>query len=306
MRLAVLADIHGNLPALSAVLADCEEHQVDGLLVAGDLIGGTDSPRIIERLQDFGSTAIRGNREEYLLALATGTAPESWYMGSQWASLRLLHRQLDGSALAYVAALPQQCTYSRDGASSIRVVHGTHREVSGLLVPERDPSVVALFERAGLFELRSSGASVSQALAEIEEEVLISGHTHIPWIQRHGKKLALNPGAVGLPINGDTRAQYALLYWWGGTWEVQHRAIWYDLDEIRCSYRETCQEDEGDAFARATLLCALTGHNVPGLLVLHSRRLASAAGFTDLNDAPDSVWAEAITTFDWEHWEAMT
>ena len=87
MLLAALADIHGNLPALNAVLTELSRWQVDAMLIAGDLIGGTESLQVIERLRCIDSLVIRGNREEYLLALDSGKAPETWYVGGQWAGL---------------------------------------------------------------------------------------------------------------------------------------------------------------------------------------------------------------------------
>jgi predicted phosphodiesterase len=287
------------------VITDIEQWKVDAVLVAGDLIDGTHSPHVIERLQSMASLAIQGNREGYLLAYHAGTAPQTWQVSEQWAGLRRVHQQLAKTAIDYLASLPQERTFGRDGAPSIRMVHGTPGAASGLLVPEKDSATVNLFAQSGLFELSRTWVPLSQVLSRLQEEVLVCGHTHIPWVQRHGSKLALNPGSVGMPINGDARAQYALLTWRDGAWEARHRALAYDLEDVRRLYQESRQGGKGDAFTRASLLCTLTGRNVPGMLVLHVRRLATEAGHSDLDDAPDSIWDEAAATFNWELWEAM-
>ena len=82
VRLAVLSDIHGNLPALEAVLADVQRQGVDGILVAGDCTGGPHQQAAIDLLRALDSWMIRGNSENYCLAFDTGTAPESWRTSS--------------------------------------------------------------------------------------------------------------------------------------------------------------------------------------------------------------------------------
>jgi predicted phosphodiesterase len=301
MRLAVLADIHGNLPALEAVLADVEQQCVEGLIVAGDFCDRPQPLEAVRAVQALGACAIRGNRENYLLAYHGLDAPDHWRTSRQWIGVRWLHERLDREALDFIGSLPEQCVYAADGTAPIRVVHASPGSMTQSIVPSHDPDAMALFRQAGLLELRhDSQATMDEVFARFDEPVLICGHAHIPWKQEHDGRLAVNPGSVGIPINGDRRAQYALLSWEGGHWKAKHRAIDYDLDLIRAAYQESGILAVEGAFARAQLRAIETGQNVPGWFVSHCRRYAAEAGIPGSEAIPDAIWDQATATFDWD------
>jgi len=300
MRLAVLADVHGNLPALEAVLADVQRHSVDGIIVAGDLVGGgPQSIEVIRRLRSLRTWMIRGNSENYFLDYDSGKSPDGWYTSYQWAVMRWSYHSLDRETLDFIASLPKQRVVALDGTAPIQVVHGSLESPSGRLFPDRDPAKLRWFREAGLLPPDRDPVKLELALGGIEEPVLVCGHTHIPWRQEQDGRLALNPGAVCNPLNGDTRAQYALLTWQDNRWHVEHRAVPYDLDRIRAAFRESGLLAEGGAFARACLLGIETGQNVAGHFVSHVYGLAAEAGFEDCDVVPDAVWDYAVATFDW-------
>ncbi len=302
MRIAVLADIHGNLPALEAVLADVERQGVEGMVVAGDFCDRPHPLDSVRAVQALGACAIRGNRENYLLAYHNLNAPDHWRTATQWVGLRWLYERLDGEALDYLASLPDECVYAAGGTHPVRVVHGSPGSMTENILPNHDPDTMKLYEQAGLLELRhDSQATIDDVLAHLDEPVLICGHSHIPWKhEREDGRLAVNPGAVGIPINGDTRAQYALLAWEGGQWTAEHRALDYDRDRIRAAYLESGILEIEGAFAQAQLRAIETGQNVPGWLVTHCRWYATEAGVPRSEAIPDAVWAEAVAAFDWE------
>ena len=107
-RLALLSDVHGNLPALEAVLEDIRQHGVDGIIVAGDSTGGPQQGEVIDRLRATTEWIIRGNNEDYLLAYQSGEAPEAWWTSKQWAMMRWSYQQLDSETLGFIASLPSQ------------------------------------------------------------------------------------------------------------------------------------------------------------------------------------------------------
>src|SRR5690242_4951955 len=95
-RLAILSDIHGNLPALEAVIQDLDQFQVDHVIVAGDVINwGPFSAQVVERVVREGWAVIRGNNEFYLLDYNTPRAPRLW-QSDDWPLLPWLHAQLAG------------------------------------------------------------------------------------------------------------------------------------------------------------------------------------------------------------------
>jgi predicted phosphodiesterase len=115
-RLAVLADIHGNLHALRAVLADADGHRVEGLLVLGDsLTRGPDPIGVLTTLRQRRACLLRGNVETYMLQYRNGLAPAHWYGNRQWAALAWTAGLLDDEAAAFVAALPEQRHLSAEG-----------------------------------------------------------------------------------------------------------------------------------------------------------------------------------------------
>lgn len=301
MRLAVLADIHGNLPALEAVLADVRRYNVDGIVVAGDTVGGgPQSVEAIRLLRSLGCWMIRGNNEDYFQVYDTGTAPDGWCVGDQWAAMRWSYARFDRDALDFIASLPEQRVVALPGTAPIRIVHGSPQDLSGQLFPDRDPVTLRLFKEAGFLPSGREPDRLELTMVQISEPVLVCGHTHIPWKQEQNGRLALNPGSVGASIDGDVRAQYALLTWQNGRWQAEHRAIPYDLDQIRVTFQESGLLDEGRAFARACLLTIETGQNVAGRFVSYTFELAVEAGYEDCDVVPDAVWERAVETFDWD------
>jgi len=301
MRLAVLADVHGNLPALEAALADLAKHDVEGIIVAGDhLTGGPYPMEAMRLLRSLDGWMIRGNTGNYLLAYDAGYAPNAWQGSSQWATMRWSYRQVDRETLDFLAALPEQTVIDLHGTAPIRVVHGSPRDPSEPLFPDRDPITMGTFRRAGLLSSGRDPVELGEVLVQVNERVLVCGHTHIPWTQEQGGQLAFNPGSVGSPINGDVRAQYALLAWRDDRWQVEHRAVSYDLDRTRAAFSQNGLLAEGGGFAQACLLSLETGQNVAGYLVSHAYTLAAEAGFEDSDVVPDDIWARAVATFNWD------
>jgi putative phosphoesterase len=282
MRLAVMSDVHGNLPALQAVLEDLQHHQVDGIVVAGDFTGGPQPVETMRLLRSLGAWMIRGNSDTALLRYDAGDAPKAWRTSRQFALLRWGHRHVDKETLDFLRSLPEQRVVEIAGTAALRVVHGSPRDPTESIFPDRDPAILDL------------------ALAQTSEPVLVCGHTHIPWkVERHGR-LALNPGAVCGPLNGDVCAQYAVLTWQDDHWQVQHHAVPYDLGKIRAAFQESGLLEEGGALARAFLLSTETGQNVADEFFSYAHGLAAEAGFGDDGVIPDAVWEHAAATFDWE------
>ncbi len=300
MRIAVLADIHGNLPALEAVLADVKRQGATGMIVAGDFLDRPQPLEVLRVVQALGACVIRGNREEYLLAFARRDAPDHWRTSNQWRGVRWLCERLDREAWAYIKSLPRESVYSADGVDPIRVVHGAPGSTTGLVLPSRDPVAMALYRKAELLGLSYGRMSIGESITQFDEPVLICAHSHIPWKQEQDGRLVVNPGSVGVPINGDARAQYALLTWERGRWEAEHRAVAYDLQQIRVAYEQSGILTVDGAFGRALLCSIETGLNVFGWLMSHCRRHATEAGVPESEAIPDAIWDEAAATFDWE------
>ena len=301
MRLAVLADVHDNLPALEAVVEDARRQQVDGFVAAGDyLVRGPFPVETLRLLRSLGAWMIRGNAEGYVFAYAAGQAPVPWYNSDQWAALRWTCEHIDRESIDFIQALPEQRIVALDGVTSIRVVHGSLSDPLGRLIPVGDPEALPWFRRAGFLSQAGDSPGLQSTFAQIGESVLVCAHTHIPWAQEQDGWLACNPGAVSGALNGDPRAQYALLRWQDGRWQVEHRAVPYDLDRVRRAFRERGLLAEGGPFARAYLLSIETGRNVVGHLFSHIDQVAAETGHEEWVMVPETVWDQAVSTFRWD------
>ena len=175
MRIAALNDIHGNLPALEAVLADLDSNPVDAIVCGGDVVLGAQPAECLELMRSRGAHLVRGNCERAVLD--RGDEPSAW-----------CHDRLDEDARALLAELPT--TVLLDG---ILFCHGSPRSDEEILTAATPDDVVA------------------DALSGVAEEIVVGGHTHHQFDRRVGPHRLVNAGSVGLPYEGDAAAFWALL-----------------------------------------------------------------------------------------------
>jgi predicted phosphodiesterase len=205
--LAALYDIHGNLPALEAVLADSEAKGADRYLLGGDYASlGAWPVETLERLRQLPSVGwLRGNWERW--QASPGDAPELPFIA---AALRWVREAL-GPAAAELGALPETLT------------------LDGTLFCHASP----------ISDMRSflpqPADDEGELLAGVEERRVVFGHTHLQFQRAAAAGVELvNPGSVGLPFDGDHRAAYALL---DGE-RVQLRRVDYDHERSAAAARE--------------------------------------------------------------------
>lgn len=215
-RLAILSDIHGNLPALEAVMSDLAREGVDQVVVAGDLINcGPFSPEVVERVLGLGWAVIRGNNELYLLDYDTPRAPAHW---NGYTLPPVLHRQLGGRLVGRIATWPDALTLRFRDAPTVRVIHGSPRShFEGMSPLTTDDEIRAM-------------------LAGVEELTVIAGHTHLAMERQVGRWRVINPGTVGTPLDGTFEAQYAILEGGDDGWRVSFRRAAYDLAPVFAAF----------------------------------------------------------------------
>jgi predicted phosphodiesterase len=220
-RFAVLSDIHGNLFALDAVLADIRSQAITETVNLGDhLQGPLDPVGTAERLMPLGFTSIRGNCDRHLFEEGTLTAP-----GSTLAANR---RSLSAQHKHWLGGMPQTLTIG-----DVLLCHGT---------PWADD--VYLLE-----EVSADGArlkrteKIAPILDGIAVRLVLCGHSHqYRTVQMPDGTLVVNPGSVGLPAYtedsphphgmeaGSPHARYAIVARSGDSWQVEHRAVVYDWE----------------------------------------------------------------------------
>lgn len=223
MRIAAFADVHGNLLALEAVLADIATSGVDVTVDLGDLLSGGVQPReTAERLLPLRLPTVRGNHERQL----TSTPPER--LG---ASDQLAYEAVSAEHLSELALLPTTLRLS-DG---VLACHGSPTDDLTYLLETVEPTGARaatpdeVLERLG---------------AHAEERLVLCGHTHVPRALRlPSGGIVVNPGSVGWPAFDDDRpyphkmeassphARYAILDDAGGRWKATFRALEYDWEQ---------------------------------------------------------------------------
>jgi predicted phosphodiesterase len=205
MRIAVIADIHGNSFALEAVLGDIARQSVDEIVVAGDLVNLFPNPRKTwEILKESGSWLLQGNHEYYLYTVEKPEAPPLWrterFQPVQWTA-----QQFSTAEKAEMEALPWQ--YTQPG---LLIVHASER---------------SLFDN---FVAATTDAELQTYYPNTGASLIVRGHNH-HWLERNwDSRTVLMVNACGLPFGSGTVAPYAILTRDPKGWIHEKRAVRYD------------------------------------------------------------------------------
>ncbi len=222
MRIAIISDVHSNLVALEAVLADAEGRGAEAIWNLGDTVGyGPDPNGVVARLAEAGAVSVLGNHD----AAAMGRIGTEWFNRLAAEAAEWTRDQLAPETAAYLGGLGE---VAREGEWSL--VHGTLREP--------------------MWEYLITEEAAEGHFQRQETPYSAVGHTHVPLLVRRGDQgaegstpvegeaealgegpLCLNPGSVGQPRDGDPRASYALVDGDRGT--VTHYRVVYDIGETQ-------------------------------------------------------------------------
>jgi putative phosphoesterase len=219
MRIAVMSDIHGNLWALDAVLADIARRNVDMTVNLGDILSGPLLPaETAERLMPLALPTIRGNHERQVLE------HEPARMG---ASDRWAHEHIAPAHRDWIACHPVSLRLLDD----VLLVHGTPGSDLVYWMESVDP--------AG--QRQATYAEVLARAGDAQASLILCGHTHVPrTVHLDDGRLLVNPGSVGLQAygddlpyphkaeNGSPHARYAIVERTGGGWLLEQYAVAYD------------------------------------------------------------------------------
>lgn len=208
MKLAVISDIHGNLPALDAVLDDISRHAVDGILSLGDFLSGAFDPfGVADRLMALDLPSVRGNHDRFILD----------GRDNDWAIDALVRDGLSAAQRDWLASVPATAR-----VGEVLLCHGT---------PASDTGVFLDGVHEGLSVLMPPD-HIEREAAGYAAEVIVCGHSHVPRVvQLADGRLAVNPGSVGLPFDqGAPGAHYALIEKRRAGWSVNQIYLPYDRE----------------------------------------------------------------------------
>jgi predicted phosphodiesterase len=216
MRVAAIYDIHGNLPALEAVLQEIRQAQVDQIVVGGDVIPGPMPRETLACLQDLDLPVhfIQGNGEREVLAqkagIESGNIPEQFREVMRWSA-----RQLDPEQERWLAGWPLTVRVEIPGLGEVLFCHATPRsdtEIFTMVTPE--DRLLSIF-------------------AGVDVPMVVCGHTHMQFDRTVGRARVMNAGSVGMPY-GEPGAYWLLL---GPDAQLRHTP--YDLAQAAERIRGT-------------------------------------------------------------------
>jgi putative phosphoesterase len=223
MRIGIFSDIHGNLPALQAVMADISAQKLQTVYCLGDLVGYGASPNeVTDRIRTEGMPTIMGNyddgvgfdRDECGCAYREAVEKERGERSFAWTKA-----QVTPDNKAFLRTLLPELRFTVDN-KRVLLVHGSPRKINEYLFEDRPLS------------------SFQRLAASSNADIIVFGHTHKPYVKEVDGVMFLNAGSVGKPKDGDWRACYAILEIGDPPTATFHR-VTYDVKKAAAAIRAT-------------------------------------------------------------------
>ena len=232
MRVAVFSDVHGNLRALEAVLAEIEVRgPFDHVINGGDLAFGGPRPReVVDLLVQRGYPTVLGNTDVWIAGIEPGGGSVA-----SWA-----RQQLERHHQEYIKRFPTAHRIEPPGGPPLVVVHATPMSLADVLAPDAPEEVVStMFEQA-------------------RTRTLVYGHIHRAYVREVAGGLVVNAGSVGFPFDGIPKPAFGVLRLEGGRWRAENVRVAYDHEAVAKELMASSHPD-GPAFARRLLAASLSG-----------------------------------------------
>lgn len=210
MRIALFADIHGNLPAFEAVLNHSATQQVDQICILGDVVvGSPDSAACWALATSLGCPMLRGNHERYVGHYGTPHADPAWrslqYGPVQWAVAQFSEEERQA-----ILDLPRMLIL--EGAPELLLVHASLRSDADTIAPYTPDS------------------ELQEMFPDTAATLILRGHNHVGQVRLWNDQQIVTVGSVGLPLDGYPTAQYCILEQRRDRWYIIHQAVAYDVD----------------------------------------------------------------------------
>jgi putative phosphoesterase len=221
MKVAAIGDVHANLPALEAVLDHISEQEVKAIWNVGDFVGyGAFPNEVVHLLRKKGVISIVGNYD--LKVLQFKEKKKKWrkkkqrpkYLAFKWA-----YETLSKKNRKYLRFLSQEIRMKVKG-KRILLTHGSPASNEEHLTPD------------------TSDKRLRKLAQMAKADIIICGHSHLPFARQVDGVWFINTGSVGRPDDGDPRACYAIVRFTGDEIEVQHHRIEYDVEKAVAAIRE--------------------------------------------------------------------
>ena len=237
MKVAIFSDVHGNLTALEAVLADIAYQAPDRVVFAGDLcMFGARPSRCVQRLQaENHIISVYGNTDEWIADPPTVDAEMTEKRQQQiqnvrdnaaWTRTRLSEAEFSWLQTFFFSLCLSPSSQAED---DLLIVHANPQDVMAPIFPTAE----AQQARTGHVSSTQTNDDLAPLLAGVAGGVVAFGHIHFPNVRWWGDIQLANISSVSLPLDEDPRAKYGLLQWENGRWHIQHQYVTYDVEAER-------------------------------------------------------------------------
>jgi predicted phosphodiesterase len=218
MRVALIADVHGNLPALEAVLAEIEREQPDRLICLGDVAAGPQATECVERIRSLGCPVVLGNWDAWFV---DGVPTEERELERKIAEIgRWWSDGISDEDRAFISSFASTLDVDLGDGKALHCFHGSPSSFNDIILST------------------TSEASLERMLDGRSAAVYAGGHTHVQMVRRLRSALVVNPGSVGLPFRRwrpevicvAPWAEYGLVSSSNGRLDVELRRTTYDVE----------------------------------------------------------------------------
>nr|WP_294573826.1 metallophosphoesterase family protein [uncultured Romboutsia sp.] len=222
MRIAVISDIHSNIYALDNVMSDIKNRNVDMVVCTGDLVGyGTRPNEVIHRIKEEKILTIMGNYDDAIgnLKIVCGCDyPDPKDAQKAGLSMHFTSQETTEENKKYLRSLPKEAVLTFNN-KTIRFVHGSTRVINEYL--------------------KENSKEAEEVMNELVEDILVCGHTHIPYAKYYGEKLLVNGGSVGKPKTNKPDANYVII-------DISDSNVKVEIIEVSYDFEKMAKEIEED------------------------------------------------------------
>lgn len=304
MIYAVISDIHGNYPALKAVVVDAMAKGAEAFLLLGDYI--RDTPTLNEVVDTIRSlpncTAILGNGDIGVISLDK-TKPEhcdyEQMLPNFWAYKNLSKQNLNFlKSLPETADIKLSCGKTVHLSHSISLIHHKPRLSafhSGDYARKMELSPFTI--EKGMQDMQNAAEEYSDEVAAYPGDICLFGHNHLQYSGSVADKILLNPGSCGMPSDYDTRAPYALFNDTGDTVEIELHRAQYDVEQTIKSILEFNGFPNAMFWGKLRAAILKTGSDIPMNRFWQHARAIGGGVFP----MPNDLWRKTITSFEFDY-----
>ncbi len=227
MRIAVISDVHGNIFALESVLEDIKGRNVDEIVCTGDLVGYGPFPnKIIAKIKELDIKTIQGNYDDAIgnQRIACGCdykTERAQKIGMS--SINYTAQETSEENKKFLANLPFSLTLDIEDRKAL-FVHGSPRKINEYLY--------------------EASEEVHEVAEELTEDILVCGHTHLPYHRIINNKHIINVGSIGKPKHGNPNAIYTIIEIVDGKIKTEFIEVVYSVDKLVTALKETDLAEE--------------------------------------------------------------